>query len=102
VWGAIEQLYISMQDSGELAERHRQQNARWLWKIIDDQLLRAIRVHPGVSAICHGLENEVIAGTVAPESAARQILRAFGLENGHQGQIREEDNARVNHADNGK
>ena len=80
VWQAIVQRQDRLQAGGHLAERRRQQNARWLWRIIDDQLLRAIRVHPAVSAICQSLEDDVVAGNVAPESAARKILQAFGLE----------------------
>lgn len=82
VWEAIETCYARMKSSGELAARHRQQSTRWLWNIIDDRLRQAIRDNPQVSAIRNDLEQDVLAGTIAPESAARRILEAFGLKNG--------------------
>jgi LAO/AO transport system kinase len=82
VWRAIEQRHARMKGSGELDQRHRRQNARWLWNIIDDQLRRAIREHPAVSEIREDLERDVLAGAISPESAARQILEAFGLADG--------------------
>jgi hypothetical protein len=36
--------------------------------------------HPTVRAIRNDLEHQVLAGTLFPEAAARQILQAFGLE----------------------
>jgi LAO/AO transport system kinase len=82
VWNQIEQCHARMTASGELAERHRQQRAHWLWNIVDSRLGRAIRNHPAVAAIRPELERDVLAGEIAPESAARQILQAFGLADG--------------------
>jgi LAO/AO transport system kinase len=79
VWNAVTQKYKDMQASGELVERHRQQNARWLWTIIDERLRQAVRQHPAVAAIRKHLEAEVLDGRISPEHAARQILSAFGL-----------------------
>lgn len=81
VWEAVEERYATMKASGELAERHRRQGVRWLWSIIEDRLRQAVREHPDVCAIRHGLEKEVLAGTLPPEVAARKILDAFGLPN---------------------
>lgn len=81
VWSAVEDCHSRLKDSGELLERHRQQRTRWLWNIIDDRLRQSIREHPIVRAIREDLEADVLAGKIAPESAARQILEAFGLSN---------------------
>ena len=83
VWDAVEARHKKMKQSGELAERHRRQNARWLWKMVDEQLFRAVRNHPSVTAIRHRLERDVLTGTIAPEAAARQILQAFGNSGGY-------------------
>jgi hypothetical protein len=47
---------------------------------VDEQLTRAVRDHPAVVAIRDDLERDVLAGNLAPESAARQILQAFGFD----------------------
>jgi LAO/AO transport system kinase len=85
VWEAIERRYSQMKESGELADRHRQQSIRWLWNIIDERIRQAVRNHSAVSEIRDGLERDVRAGRIAPESAARQMLEAFGLSNGSAG-----------------
>jgi LAO/AO transport system kinase len=80
VWSAIEQRYDETMTSGELAERRRRQGVRWLWNIVEDRVQQAVREHPEVRAIRADLEPGVIAGTIPPEVAARQILEAFGLQ----------------------
>ncbi|MCA9100081.1 MAG: methylmalonyl Co-A mutase-associated GTPase MeaB [Pirellulales bacterium] len=77
LWTAVADRYEQLKTSGELAKRHRRQRAHWLWTILDDQIHRAIREHPAVCAIRDDLEQRVLAGTLPPEVAARQILEAL-------------------------
>jgi LAO/AO transport system kinase len=79
VWEALERTYRVRRETGELAARRRQQNLRWLWNIIDDRLRQAIRSHPAVDAVRASLEQDVAAGVVSPEAAARRILDEFGI-----------------------
>jgi LAO/AO transport system kinase len=79
VWEAVENVYRQRKVSGELAERRRQQNLRWLWALVEDQLRRAVQHHPAVKAIRHDLEREVLSGATPAAVAARRILEAFGL-----------------------
>jgi LAO/AO transport system kinase len=80
VWSAVEQRYEEFQTSGELIERRRRQGVRWLWSIVEDRVHQAVREHPDVIAIRTKLESGVIAGGIPPETAARKILQAFGLQ----------------------
>ncbi len=80
VWNAVEQRYRELANSGKLVERHRQQNVRWLWNILEDRLRQAMREHPDVRAIRGELEKQVLTGAIPPEVAARKMLEAFGLE----------------------
>jgi LAO/AO transport system kinase len=77
VWGAVERRHARLATSGQLAERRRRQNLRWLWSLVEDQLLQAVRVHPAVQGIRDDLERQVRAGTVTAAAAARRILAAF-------------------------
>jgi len=79
VWREVEQRYADRQSSGEFERRRRQQGVRWLWTLIEDRLRQAVRDHPQVNAIRDDLEARVIAGSIPPEVAAREILEAFGL-----------------------
>jgi LAO/AO transport system kinase len=79
VWDAVERRHTQLTARGELAERRRRQDLRWLWAIVDDQLRLAVRAHPAVSAIRAELEREVLAGTLPAAAAARRILELLTL-----------------------
>jgi LAO/AO transport system kinase len=79
VWGAVERRHARLAARGELAERRRRQELRWLWALVEDGVRRAVQGHSGVMAIRDGLEQEVLAGTTPASAAARRILEAFGI-----------------------
>ncbi len=79
VWNTIEQSFIKMKSAGHLTERRNHQNVRWLWSTVDDRLAQAVRTHPVVHRLHGELETKVRNGEITPESAARQILAAFGV-----------------------
>ena len=79
VWAAVERRHARLESSGQLAERRRRQNLRWLWALVDDQLRQAVRTHRAVRAIRDDLERDVLAGTTPAAAAARRVLEAFGL-----------------------
>jgi LAO/AO transport system kinase len=80
VWTAVEGRLDRLRATGELDERRRRQDLRWLWALVEDGLRRALQVHPAVSAIRERLEREVLAGVTPASAAARRILEAFGIE----------------------
>jgi LAO/AO transport system kinase len=79
VWDAVERRHTRLASSGELAERRRRQNLRWLWALVEDGLRQAVHGHPAVSAIRDDLERQVLDGTVPASAAARRLLEAFGI-----------------------
>jgi LAO/AO transport system kinase len=79
VWDAILERHDRLEGSGELAERRRRQNLRWLWALVEDQLRQAIQSDPAVNLIRSDLEREVLAGATPAAVAARRVLEAFGL-----------------------
>jgi LAO/AO transport system kinase len=82
VWDAVQGRHARLAATGILAERRRQQNLRWLWALVEDQLRHAVRTHAGVRAIQDELEREVLMGTTPAAAAARRILEAFGIRPG--------------------
>jgi LAO/AO transport system kinase len=68
-----------MQASGELAERQREQNLRWLWATVHDQLASTVDRHPAVQAMRADLERQVADGSISSTAAARQIIKALGF-----------------------
>jgi len=79
VWSTIDERYAAAISAGQLNERRNRQNLRWLWSTVDDRLAQAVRTHPAVHKLHAELEAKVLAGQITPESAAHQILEAFGI-----------------------
>jgi LAO/AO transport system kinase len=77
VWAAVERRTNRLMAGGQLAERRRRQNLRWLWALVEDQLRIALLAHPQVQAIRDALERQILAGTMPAAAAARRILEAF-------------------------
>jgi LAO/AO transport system kinase len=63
--------------TGELAERRRRQMVRWMWAMIEEQLLVSLRHHPRVASLLSGIERDVLEGRVTPTLAAARILEAY-------------------------
>jgi len=85
IWDAIRQRHEELLTTGKLAERRRRQELRWIWNSVEDRLRQALQSHPGVREIREGLEQQVLAGTLPAEVAARKILEAFGCQSGTAG-----------------
>jgi LAO/AO transport system kinase len=79
VWEIIERRQQRLRSTGELADRRRRQNLRWMWSLVEDHLRQTVRTHPVVQTIRNDLERDVLAGAIPAEAAARRILEAFGI-----------------------
>lgn len=77
VWDQILARHGHLKSSGQLDERRRRQNLRWMWSTIDDSIKQAVRRRPQVKAIRSALEQSVLSGALPAEAAARKILDAF-------------------------
>jgi LAO/AO transport system kinase len=80
IWRLIQEHRSMLESSGLLEQQRRRQRLRWMWSLVDEGLLAAVREHRGVAAIVDRLEGEVIGGTVTPTAAAERILAAFGID----------------------
>ena len=64
---------------GLLEARRRQQRVHWMWSMVEEEVLSALRDHPEVRDIRPGLEQDVRDGRTTPTAAAEALLAAFGL-----------------------
>jgi LAO/AO transport system kinase len=71
VWGKVVDHQDRLDSSGELTERRRRQQVRWMWTMVTDRLRARLRDHPEVRSLAPELERAVLDG----------ILEAFGLGN---------------------
>jgi LAO/AO transport system kinase len=80
IWRLIQEHRSMLESSGLLEQQRRLQRLRWMWSLVDEGLLAAVREHGGVAAMIDRLEGEVIGGTVTPTAAAERVLAAFGID----------------------
>ncbi|WP_028925818.1 methylmalonyl Co-A mutase-associated GTPase MeaB [Pseudonocardia acaciae] len=79
VWRKVVDHQDRLEATGELTDRRRRQQVRWMWTMVDDRLRAALRDHPEVRALSPELERAVLDGELTPALGADRILKAFGL-----------------------
>jgi LAO/AO transport system kinase len=78
LWEKIEEHRQKFESNGVLQTRRREQMRRWMWTMVDDRLLRAVREHPAVATQVPQLEAAVHDGKLTATLGAEAILKAFG------------------------
>lgn len=79
LWERVLEFFRVVTENRALAARREQQRLRWMWSLVEERLVSALREHPDVSRRIPALEADVLAGRATPTRAAWEILRAFGL-----------------------
>ncbi len=80
LWALIEDHRRVITNNGALADKRSRQRLRWMWSMIDDAVMEAVRSHSDVSSRLADMEAEVLSGTTTATAAAEAILRSFGIE----------------------
>ncbi|UGY92606.1 methylmalonyl Co-A mutase-associated GTPase MeaB [Streptomyces gobiensis] len=78
VWDRLEQHRKTLDGTGALAAKRRDQQVEWVWSMVRDQLLDRLRGHPEVRRLAPDLEAQVRDGTLTATLAADRLLNAFG------------------------
>jgi LAO/AO transport system kinase len=68
-----------MTASGELAERRREQQVKWMWTMLEERLTARLRSDPAVRAKVKAAETAVAAGKLAPTLAVEEIAQLLGV-----------------------
>ncbi|GHF22541.1 ATPase/protein kinase [Amycolatopsis deserti] len=79
VWQQIERHRETLQVSGELDRKRKQQQVDWTWAMVREQLQARLDEHPGVKALVPEVEEDVREGRLTATLAAQRILDAFSL-----------------------
>ncbi|GAA5168450.1 methylmalonyl Co-A mutase-associated GTPase MeaB [Pseudonocardia eucalypti] len=77
VWRKVTDHQDRLDASGQLTERRRRQQVRWMWTMVNDRLRNDLRTHPEVRELTPELERAVLDGELTPALAADRILDAF-------------------------
>jgi LAO/AO transport system kinase len=79
LWEKIAEHRALLEHAGDLERRRREQTLRWMWSMVDERVLQAVREHPDVKAKVAGLERDLLDGRLTATLGAEAILRAFGI-----------------------
>jgi LAO/AO transport system kinase len=80
LWEKIGEHRELFEKNGEAQRKRREQMRRWMWSMVDDRVLRAVREHPAVTALAEALQTDVLEGRLTATLGAEAILRAFGID----------------------
>ncbi|MFO1073458.1 MAG: methylmalonyl Co-A mutase-associated GTPase MeaB [Geminicoccaceae bacterium] len=79
LWQAIRRHRERLEASGERAAKRRRQQVAWMWSMLEDRLMRALREHPDVRGLLPELEAAVAQDRLTPTLAVERLLAAFGV-----------------------
>ncbi|GAA1975377.1 methylmalonyl Co-A mutase-associated GTPase MeaB [Amycolatopsis minnesotensis] len=77
VWQQVQRHRDTLDESGDLAGKRRQQQVDWTWAMVREQLLGRLGAHPDVRAVVPEVERAVRDGELTPTLAAQRVLDAF-------------------------
>ncbi|MBI1205059.1 MAG: methylmalonyl Co-A mutase-associated GTPase MeaB [Rhodopseudomonas sp.] len=79
LWHQVIDYRTKMTASGELGQRRRDQQVKWMWTLLEERLTARLRSDAVVRAKVKQAEAEVAAGTLAPTLAVEAIAQALGV-----------------------
>lgn len=77
VWKAVLAHRAALAADGSLDARRAAQQRDWMWALVRDDLITALRRSPEVKAIAKSLESAVSSGELSAVEASTEILDAF-------------------------
>ena len=80
LWTQVMAHKDKMAASGELEQRRRDQQVKWMWTLLEERLTARLRSDPGVRGKLKQAEAAVAAGTLAPTLAVEEIAHCSGYD----------------------
>jgi len=77
IWKIICDSAAERERSGSLQRRRSEQNTKWMWTLVDQQIQALLRKSPEVGAVADQATAQVLAGALSPVAASERIIRAL-------------------------
>ena len=77
VWDTVTTHRTELEESGTLAARRLDQQRDWLWNMVRDELMEALRTSPEVRATAERVEAQLADESLSALEGAQEILRTF-------------------------
>ena len=78
LWDQVVAHRSTLMATGEWEDRRRAQRLAWMWSMVEDRQLTALRTDPGVLDLLGSFEADVRDGRTSPAAAADRLLDVFG------------------------
>jgi len=85
LWENVEEHHALLTESGGLLEVRRIQNTKWMWSMLEDRIMEAVKSHPEVREILPEVQTKVESGETTVPVAVLRLLHAFGIHAGLNG-----------------
>jgi len=77
IWKIISERTAEREHSGYLRRRRSEQNAKWMWSLVDQEIHDMLRQRPAVSTVAQSVAALVRDGMLSPVIAADKIISAL-------------------------
>lgn len=78
LWETIKSHRATLEETGELDGKRREQQVRWMWAMLEDRLLSSLRQDEKVAGMLGDVVGQVSQGALSPPKAASMLLDAYG------------------------
>ncbi|WP_051610060.1 methylmalonyl Co-A mutase-associated GTPase MeaB [Terasakiella pusilla] len=79
MWAKVQDHREKLTKTGELQEKRTEQQYRWMWAMVEDRLMEALKSHPDVKSQIDSIHDAINNETLTATVGAQRILNAFGL-----------------------
>jgi LAO/AO transport system kinase len=79
MWQKIKNHRKILSDTGELKAKRTEQQFRWMWTMVEDRLMNALKSHPDVVSQIDTIHDAITNDSLTATLGAQRILDAFGL-----------------------
>jgi len=80
MWNEVEKHQKILSETGEIMEKRRLQDIKWMWALVYERLHEKLHKDPSVKHSLPMIEAAVSSGNMSPNSAANQIIGYLGLD----------------------
>lgn len=79
LWEQIEVYRDRMEKSGEWGDKRSRQQVAWMWDMLQQRMMEALKTNTGTAERLKALEDEVRAGRTAVSLAVDELATLMGL-----------------------
>ncbi|MBT95763.1 MAG: methylmalonyl Co-A mutase-associated GTPase MeaB [Acidimicrobiaceae bacterium] len=77
IWDQINEHCANARETGSWDKRRSEQQIRWMWSLIEDQLIYNLKNQTSISQMISKTEEQIQNGDLSPAAAAKKILNVF-------------------------